>query len=1072
MNKKIVSIALLLLLAFSASAFAQINTPPKALITGVKAWVDNHDTIDLICADWDTSPIFTPDYRCTTTKWYYFLADDSDCSASKSDYVNSVEEYFRGLGGWPVREQSKGEIYLSCPEEWVDYVCLWVEDGMGASAIFKSAEILVDCTIGSVAISEPTASSQVTKNSTDDTLEVKFIVNEPDVVSYTITISSPTYGTIYSNTVPISASGEYTDSGSSWAGATDGAYDITIMITDKGGLTASDTESGALIIETPEAPECLSTANIYLIGTSTGKADALNLNDICTDPEGDSIAYSIVNPADCLGSSQNLVESVSVNAATGIVSVGAVPAGRNETITDFSDTCEVQYKATDAGGLGTLSTFGITVFQTGEIEIKIRYPSKANGGTDLDLDEIGVLKPVGIEPGDEVCFDIVIENNISPFVTGKPLDLAFVLDASGSMDTEIASVKNTIQSIADYVTTMCLAGDVPTADCFRMGVVVMEGKKTTGAFAPGEWQKMLTSDIVSIKSFVSLVVASCSMEPWADYVINLIWKGASNVKRTGSALPVNILNMDWRPGATKLIIVITDASNNGQSVEVYNSNQIAAYAVPANIIVSGLGMASGCDPSGCPLACNPASCPVGAVVSGEMWNVAQAIPGGNVFVYAKDEADITAKILELVKISITNDDVKMEMTEGTGDWIKWPAGFPLSNPDFDGIINVERGKTAEIQNVCITANGEDLFKFKASNPETDKDLDEFEIEIEFGAVEPTIAVIAPPPGTIYEGMAVEFDGTDSTSGSSDPINSWDWTIGTDSLSGDIVPYAFPDNGVYPVTLKVTTINNVTDTRSINVTVENLPPSGGIESDYDAAVIGSPIKFTAAFDDVPADLPLSSITWDFDDGSPPATGEIVSHDWDNQGFYTVTANACDKDGGCTSASKTIRIGSIGDVISVKSIVLKNDGEETTVFGSDDLIEIDLAVGNHYIDPVWGRVPIEASWEINVLDAVTREVLYTISSTENITIGVVGLETVILWIDLSDPAYSIPAGNYAIEASVRVEEAGVTETYTANNSGTKAISIGLPQRPMPVPELPLFIVPLVLLSVLFLMRKSRH
>ena len=62
-----------------------------------------------------------------------------------------------------------------------------------------------------------------------------------------------------------------------------------------------------------------------------------------------------------------------------------------------------------------------------------------------------------------------------------------------------------------------------------------------------------------------------------------------------------------------------------------------------------------------------------------------------------------------------------------------------------------------------------------------------------------------------------------------------------------------------------------------------------------------------------------------------------------------------------------------------------------------------------------------------------------------------------------------GNYVLEASVTVERPGIVEEYTANNLDTTIISVGKP-RAIPVPEMPLFLLPLILLAVLILIKRE--
>jgi Mg-chelatase subunit ChlD len=140
-------------------------------------------------------------------------------------------------------------------------------------------------------------------------------------------------------------------------------------------------------------------------------------------------------------------------------------------------------------------------------------------------------------------------------------DIAFVIDVTGSMDNEIAGVRDSVKAFADYLASLdtdIRVGGVPFRD---------------DVGSPFD----LTSDIDSFKTWVSGLTAS---------------GGDDTPENDLDAIVSAIENFAWLPGAQKILIVITDAPTHFKGdgsgfaqytvqevIDLLNSHAAALYSV-------------------------------------------------------------------------------------------------------------------------------------------------------------------------------------------------------------------------------------------------------------------------------------------------------------------------------------------------------------------------------------------------------------------------------------------------------------------------------------------------------------
>jgi PGF-CTERM protein len=138
-----------------------------------------------------------------------------------------------------------------------------------------------------------------------------------------------------------------------------------------------------------------------------------------------------------------------------------------------------------------------------------------------------------------------------------------------------------------------------------------------------------------------------------------------------------------------------------------------------------------------------------------------------------------------------------------------------------------------------------------------------------------------------------------------------WSVGEESpetLTGQVVNYAFPGPGEYTVTLEAVGPDGETRTQSKTVTVEEAPSGsggeGGGKSFWMAPADPRPGETVTMIADL-SDGSATEYRWDLDgDGSTDKTGEVVSYTFPENTRVTVTLETIDESGTTSTSSTTV------------------------------------------------------------------------------------------------------------------------------------------------------------------------
>jgi PKD repeat protein len=253
--------------------------------------------------------------------------------------------------------------------------------------------------------------------------------------------------------------------------------------------------------------------------------------------------------------------------------------------------------------------------------------------------------------------------------------------------------------------------------------------------------------------------------------------------------------------------------------------------------------------------------------------------------------------------------------------IKWQ--YFVSFPDLAGyhiyqnnelIHEIYNPLTLNLDMEVLLETGENLFTITAFDIAGNESAKSRPYTIELPEENPSGNLLPLPKisASTLSGIAplsVDFDGSESIDYDGNIINySWDFENG--QIQGESFNHIFQNPGIYNISLTVTDNENITNTRTCQITVldeetfSNQAPAAIMETDISEGYAPLPVNFDAGFSSDP-DGEIVEYFWNFGDGQT-GNQETEFHIFAEPGTYTITLLVTDNEGGIDQAQAIITV----------------------------------------------------------------------------------------------------------------------------------------------------------------------
>lgn len=201
--------------------------------------------------------------------------------------------------------------------------------------------------------------------------------------------------------------------------------------------------------------------------------------------------------------------------------------------------------------------------------------------------------------------------------------------------------------------------------------------------------------------------------------------------------------------------------------------------------------------------------------------------------------------------------------------------------------------------------------------------------------EPTINTVSI--GDALEGSLVRLEVAASDLGGDDDRLTYEFDFDNDGIyevsSGAAAAvHAFPDNGIYPVGIRVLDQNGGQATKLVDVDVQNVAPYITPAIASGRVLEGSPATISIQASDAAGDFDPLTYAFDLDnDGiyeAQNATGSVV-HTFADDGTYLVPIRIDDGDNGVTETSLTVSVGNVAPTIALSGAAQVAQGATYTL-----------------------------------------------------------------------------------------------------------------------------------------------
>lgn len=213
------------------------------------------------------------------------------------------------------------------------------------------------------------------------------------------------------------------------------------------------------------------------------------------------------------------------------------------TVTPYSETAAALFSgvvaAEDTGFSATIRSIGIDRFP--DIEINLEAARDGEGVPGLTEDDFSLeeIYFAGDDPSDPTE---ILDFSVSSAGSGelRAVDIVFVIDDTGSMGGEIASVRNNVIAFADQLEAQGFN--------FRLGLVRYKDENTE--FSPDQTEVLNSGNLTDSK------------EQFQGWVSDLSASGGGDGPENGFGAIALATGMNFRAGSQRAVVLITDQSSH------------------------------------------------------------------------------------------------------------------------------------------------------------------------------------------------------------------------------------------------------------------------------------------------------------------------------------------------------------------------------------------------------------------------------------------------------------------------------------------------------------------------------
>jgi uncharacterized delta-60 repeat protein len=323
------------------------------------------------------------------------------------------------------------------------------------------------------------------------------------------------------------------------------------------------------------------------------------------------------------------------------------------------------------------------------------------------------------------------------------------------------------------------------------------------------------------------------------------------------------------------------------------------------------------------------------------------------------------------------------------------AGFTNTWVVTDSKGTTVAGGTGSGTDVNFTPTDNGLYTITFTATDKDGGSSSATTSINIANVAPTVTLSQAPTGGL-EGSPVSFNAVVTDPSSDDSATGFTdtWVVtnnnGAPAIagSGAAVNFTPTDNGLYTITFTAIDKDGGIGVSSTSINVTNVAPSIVLSHAITGGLEGSPVSFNAVVTDPsPVDSATGfTDTWVVTNniGAPaiPGSGTAVNFTPTDNGLYTITFTAIDKDGGSSSVATTITIANVAPTASITADTTGVRGQARHVnLSAIDPSSADTAAGFTY-NINWGDgSPVQV---VNPGDALNPGHVYNVDGSYHVTV----------------------------------------------------------------------------------------